>query len=147
MKVDIDEEIYIEIPEEYQEFQGAVGLLNKAIYRLVQVGKCWINKSCNDITAVGLEQSKAGLCVFRKVTDKYAEKGVVVHVDDILAHVKEQATMMERFAAELGRKFKFKDMSDAKYYTVVTSQGGEVRRREGKQGTGVFWGVNPLKNG
>ena len=37
LKADIVEEIYIEIPEEFQEFPGAVGRLNKAIYGLVQV--------------------------------------------------------------------------------------------------------------
>ena len=41
LKTDIDEEIYIEIPEEFQEFPGAVGRLNKAIYGLVQAGRCW----------------------------------------------------------------------------------------------------------
>ena len=35
LKADIDEEIYIEIPEEFQEFPGAVGRLNKAIYGFV----------------------------------------------------------------------------------------------------------------
>ena len=45
LKADIDEEIYIEIPEEYQEFSGAVCLLNKVIYGLVQVGRCWKNRS------------------------------------------------------------------------------------------------------
>ena len=40
---------------------------------------------------------------------------VVVHVDNILAHAKDQATM-DRFAAELGQKFKLKDMGDAGYY-------------------------------
>ena len=40
---------------------------------------------------------------------------VVVHVDDILAHAKDQ-TAMDRFAAELGQKFKLKDMGDAGYY-------------------------------
>ena len=40
---------------------------------------------------------------------------VVVHVDDILAHAKDQATM-DRLAAELGQKFKMKDMCDAGYY-------------------------------
>ena len=40
LKADIDEEIYIEIPEEFQEFPGAVGRLNKAIYGLVQAGRC-----------------------------------------------------------------------------------------------------------
>ena len=38
-----------------------------------------------------------------------------VHVDDILAHAKDQAAM-DRFAAELGQKFKLKDMGDAGYY-------------------------------
>ena len=40
---------------------------------------------------------------------------VVVHVDGILAHAKDQATM-DRFAAGLGQKLKLKDMGDAGYY-------------------------------
>ena len=79
LKAGIDEEIYIEIPEEFQEFLGAEGRLNKAIYGLVE-----------------------------------AEMVVVVHVGDILAHAKDQATM-DRFAAKLGQKFKLKDMGDAGY--------------------------------
>ena len=53
--------------------------------------------------------------MFRKVVDGEAEMRVVVHVDDILAHAKDQATM-DRFAAELGQKFELKDMGDAGYY-------------------------------
>ena len=52
--------------------------------------------------------------MFRKVVDDEAEMVVVVHVDDILAHAKDQATM-DRFAAELEQKFKLKDMGDAGY--------------------------------
>ena len=114
-KADIDEEIYIEIPEEFQKFPGAVGRLNKAIYGLVQAGRCWNNTFCDDMTAIGFEQAKVDPCVFRKVIDGEAEMVVVVHVDDILAHAKDQAKM-NRFAAELGRKFKLKDMGDAEYY-------------------------------
>ena len=40
LEAGIDEEIYIEILEEFQEFRGAVGRLNKAIYGLVQAGRC-----------------------------------------------------------------------------------------------------------
>ena len=36
LKADISEEIYIEIPEEFREFSGAVGRLNKAIDGLAQ---------------------------------------------------------------------------------------------------------------
>ena len=53
--------------------------------------------------------------MFHEVVDGEAEMVVVVHVDDILAHGKDQAAM-DRFAAELGQKFKLKDMSDAGYY-------------------------------
>ena len=66
------------------------------------------------MAAIGFEQAKAGSCVFRKVVDGEAEMVVVVHVDDILAHTKDQA-MMDRFAAELGQKFKLKDLVDAGY--------------------------------
>ena len=53
--------------------------------------------------------------MFRKVVDGEAEMVVVVHVDDILAHAKDRATI-DRFAAELRQKFKLKDMGDAGYY-------------------------------
>ena len=115
LKADIDEEIYIEIPEESQEFSGAVGRLNKAIYALVQAGRCWNNKFCDDMTAIGFEQAKADSCVFRKIVDGEAEIVVVVDVDDIVAHAKDQAAM-DRFAEELGQKFKLKNMGDAGYY-------------------------------
>ena len=111
LKANIDEEIYIEIPEEFQEVPGAVGRLNKAIYGLVEAGRHWNNKFCDDMTAIGFEQAKADPCVFRKVIDGEAEMVVVVHVDHILAHAKDQATM-DRFATELGQNFKLKDMGD-----------------------------------
>ena len=71
------------------------------------------------MTAIGFEQAKADPCVFRKVVGGEAEMVVVVHVDNILAHAKDQATM-DRFAAEHGQKFKLKDMGDAGYYCHIT---------------------------
>ena len=115
LKADIDEEIYIEIPEEFQEFPGAVGRLNKAIYGLVQAGGCWNNKFYDEMAAIGFEHAKADPRVFHKVVDVEAEMVEVTHVDNILAHAKDQATM-DRFTAELGQKFKLKDMGDAGYY-------------------------------
>ena len=69
LKTDINEEIYIEIPKEFQEFPGAVGRLNKVIYGLVQAGRCWNNKFCDDMTAIGFQQAKANpVCSARSLT-------------------------------------------------------------------------------
>ena len=115
LKAYIDEEIHIEIPEEFQEFPEAVGRLNKATYELVQAGRCWNIKFCDDVTVIGFEQAKADPCVFRKIVHDEADMVVVVLVDDILAHAEDQAAM-DRFAAELGQMFTLKDMGDAGYY-------------------------------
>ena len=67
--------------------------------------------------------------MFRKIADKEAEMVVAVHVDDILARAKDQATM-ERFAAELGRKFNLKDPGreerDVKVLIPIGSGGAHV---------------------
>ena len=55
-KADMDEEVFIEILEDYQEFLGAVGLLSKAIYGLVQAVRRWNNKFCDDMMAIGFKQ-------------------------------------------------------------------------------------------
>ncbi|CAN0353481.1 unnamed protein product, partial [Ascophyllum nodosum] len=44
LQADIDEEIYIELPEDYRAFPNAVGFLRKGIYGLVQSGLCWFRK-------------------------------------------------------------------------------------------------------
>ena len=56
LQVDIDEEIYMELPEEYRPFPNAIDLLRNTIYGIVQ----------------------SGLRRFRKITDGIKEKGFVV---------------------------------------------------------------------
>ena len=80
-----------------------MGFLNK-IYELVQAERCLFNIFCDD----KFKPSEADRRVFRKFDDGEVEMMVFVHVDGILAHI--EATM-ERFAAELGEKFKVKSMA------------------------------------
>ena len=93
----------LKFSKENQTFWRAVGLLNK-IYGLVQAERCWFNNVRYDRTTIGFEQSEVDPCVFRKFHEGEVEILVVVHVDDILARAKYQATI-EWFAAELGGKF------------------------------------------
>ena len=77
-------------------------VVNK-IYRFVQAGRCLLNILCDD----KFEQSEADRRVLLKFDDGEVGMMVFMHVDGILAHA--QATM-ERFAAELGEKYKAKSM-------------------------------------
>ena len=81
-----------------------MGLLNK-IYGLIQAERCLFNLFCDD----KFGQSEADRRVFRKFKDGEVVMVVLVHVDDILAHV--QATM-ELFVADLGERFKVKTMGE-----------------------------------
>ena len=83
---------------------GGKGLLNK-IYGLVQVGRCLFSIFYED----SFEQSEADPRVFRMFGDGEVEMVMVVHVDDILTHAKDQVKM-ERFPAGLGAKYKVKSM-------------------------------------
>lgn len=55
LKANIDEEIHIDLSEDYQKFPGAVRTLNKSIYGLNQVERCWNLKLTNDIKKLGFE--------------------------------------------------------------------------------------------
>ena len=63
LKADTDEEIYIRISEEFQEFPGAVGRLNKAIYGLVQAGRCWNGGLLPDIILLTYCYLHRGTCL------------------------------------------------------------------------------------
>ena len=127
---DVDTEIYIEQPEEYRESLDAVEKLNKAIYDLVQVGRCWNMRLTNDLKTLGFEQSRVDPCVFRKFVAGKMEVILVVHLDDLLAlTVTKEA--MEIFVGQLHSTFKIKDLGEASYYmgchiTRDRTKGAEV---------------------
>lgn len=55
LQAPIDQEIFVEIPEEYQEIPGAVGKLNKAMNGLTQAGRCWNMTITEDLKTLGFE--------------------------------------------------------------------------------------------
>ncbi|CAN0403971.1 unnamed protein product, partial [Ascophyllum nodosum] len=73
------------------------------------------------MTSIGFDQAKVDPCVFRKVVDGEAEMVVVVHVDDILAHGKDQAAM-DRFTAKLGQKFPYREAAGALMGTATMTR-------------------------
>ena len=115
LQADIDEEIYIELPEEYRAFPNAVGLLRKAIYGLVQSGLCWYRKFTDSIKEKGFEQSHADPCLFRRFVDGEVKSVIVVYVDDVLLASKSKEDE-ERTISDLRSCFKIKDLGEAEFY-------------------------------
>ena len=111
---DVDTEICIELHEEYREFPDTVEKLNKTIYGLWQMGRCWNMRLTNDLKTLGFEQSRAGPCVFRKLVAGKMEAILVVHEDDLLTLTVTKETM-ETLVGELRSTFKIKDLREASY--------------------------------
>ncbi|CAM9520770.1 unnamed protein product, partial [Ascophyllum nodosum] len=113
LQADIDEELYIELPEDYRAFPNAVGLLRKAIYGLVQSELCWFRNFTDGIKEKGFEQSHADPYVFRRIVDGEVVTVIVVYVDDILLASK---TKEGRTLSDLSSCFKVKDLGEAEFY-------------------------------
>ena len=115
LQADIDEEIYIDLPEDYRAFPNAVGLLRKAIYGLVQSGLYWIRKFTDGIKEKGFEQSHADPCEFKRTVDGKVVTVIVVYVDDILLASKTKEDEGWTLS-DLSSCFRIKDLGEAEFY-------------------------------
>ena len=122
----IDEDIYIELPEDYRAFPNAVGLLRKAIYGLVQSGLCLLRTFTDGFKGKGFEQSHADPCVFRRIADGKIVTVIVVYADDILlaSTTKEEEG---RTLSDLSSCFKIKDLEAEFYLGCQITRNREAR--------------------
>lgn len=107
---DVNEEIYIEQPEGFDDKSGRVCLLKKAIYGLKQSGRMWNLKLDETLQKNGLKASKLDPCVYYS-SDR--ELIVAIYVDDFLIFYKENKKL-ENLKKILTKTFKMKDIGDAK---------------------------------
>ncbi|CAN0606560.1 unnamed protein product, partial [Ectocarpus sp. 12 AP-2014] len=63
-QADLEETIYVELPEGKAKFDGAVGLLKKSLYGIVQASRNWNFLLVEALLELGLEQSEADPCLF-----------------------------------------------------------------------------------
>jgi hypothetical protein len=64
---DLEEEIYMEIPEGYKN-KGKICLLKKALYGLRKAPSRWNKKFTNFLKEEGLNQLKSNQCIFKNDT-------------------------------------------------------------------------------
>ena len=117
---DLDEEIYMKLPQGYEELTGkkvppnSVCRLHKSLYGLKQASHQWNHKLSHVITGDGFKQTHSDHSLFVKYVDK-VYLVVLVYVDDILI-VGNDDDAVERFKTVLKSAFKLRDLGPAKYF-------------------------------
>ena len=114
----LEEEIYMEIPEAYQQYgripkNANCVKLNKALYGLKQGAREWFNCLTNAVGEIGMNQIEADDAVFVKEVNG---KRIILaaYVDDLII-VSESPELTKELKDKLNSKFEMKDMGQAKY--------------------------------
>jgi hypothetical protein len=81
---DLEEEVYLQPPEGYEDKQGRVWLLKKALYSLQQAAQAWHKKLKDSLVKVGLHPSESDPCLIIEQFNDGCAVYVLIHVDDAL---------------------------------------------------------------
>lgn len=106
LHANLDHEVLMRQPPGFEEENGAVWRLRKAVYGLKQSGRCW-NQCLNEaLVKLGFKRSVADPCLYTKGTgNKYLM--LLVFVDDLLV-AGSSTDEIQKLTSQLGKRFKLK---------------------------------------
>lgn len=108
---DLEEEIYMDQPEGYNDGSGRFCRLNKAIYGLRQSGREWNKKLDSALMSFGLTKSRSDPCVYFSGNFLLI---IAIYVDDILFFWEDESEK-DKLKRSLSSVFKMKDIGVATY--------------------------------
>ena len=79
---DLEEEIYLELPEGFDHPPGTIVQLCKAMYGLVQAARMWMKKKTKILKGFGFKRCKSDPCMFTRKLPNGEHLYVIVYVDD-----------------------------------------------------------------
>lgn len=128
LRSDLEEEIYMEIPEGYElsanvNPKGMALLLQKGLYGLKQAGRNWNAEFKAFLIFIGFVALTADNCVF---VDHKRHVIIALYVDDTLIFAKKSSTM-SAVKQQLKDKFSAKDLGPASYVLGI-----RIRRDENR---------------
>lgn len=103
---ELDEIIFMEQPEEYEDGTRRVCRLNKAVYGLKQAGRQWNLKLDGALQKFGLKKGKMDPCVYHSGN---LELIVAIYVDDFLLFYRDESKLHE-IKEFLNKNFSMKDI-------------------------------------
>lgn len=105
---DLEEEIFMDQPEFFNDGSTMVCRLNKAVYGLKQDGRPWNRKLDSFPISIGFNKSRADPCV-------YVKQGLIIaiYVDDFLIFYTDDHILNE-LRHKLYQKFQMKDVGEAR---------------------------------
>lgn len=107
---DLEEEIYIEQPEGFNDESNRVCRLKKSLYGLKQSGRQWNFKLDDTLKSFGLIKSKMDPCIY---FNENLDLIIAIYVDDLLIFWK-NASVLDHIKKALNTSFKMKDLGTAK---------------------------------
>lgn len=81
---DLEEEVYMEIPEGFEPRGDKVWLLKKSLYGLKQSPRNWNTKFSSIIKTAGFVESKVDPCIFLRYDQNGLQQVLGIFVDDVL---------------------------------------------------------------
>jgi hypothetical protein len=125
MNGSLEEEIYMEIPEGFEEHgnRSKVCKLTKSLYGLKQSGKCWNIELDKRLKAYGLLRSEKDPCVYYK-NGKSGIMLIVVYVDDLVL-IAETSEDMNTLRKYIKTKSEVTELGDLEYFLKIESRKDE----------------------
>lgn len=113
LQSELNEDIYMDIPEGLNYDKSKVCKLKKSLYGLKQASRCWNQKFDNVLKSFGLKQSKIDPCIYYYVEGEI-RMYLSIYVDDILIF-SNSAEMKHNIKKFLMSHYKMKDLGPACY--------------------------------
>jgi hypothetical protein len=107
---DLEEEIYLQQPDGFQDDTGRVYKLHKSLYGLKQAPRAWARKLADQLLGLGFEPSEADPALYVR----YASDGTIwllVYVDDMLLMGHDTA-ILDAAAKAIGQVFDCRDLGE-----------------------------------
>jgi hypothetical protein len=111
---ELEEEIYMRQPPEYNDGSERVWRLRKAIYGLKQAGQVWNIKLNYELSSLRFSQIPADACAFIRMDDK-DRTIAIIHVDDMSLFSTSLDTLTQ-IKGEIASRLKVTDLGEIKKY-------------------------------